>query len=206
MNLELASRIRAAINDTVSSLRPAPGFPPETHATLQTHLDALLKTELQALTGQAPEADLADTSGYATCRSAAVSTLRNMGYVWRGGVLWAPPIGEVPSRFTADPLGRTHIDPRKDPVPDADRAAGRVNLADVVKDTPWYPDDSGDWVEVPDDCTTCPVPDDTHINYLLRQEREEQKYHEYRYVAHRLNWRLHPEKSTRIVAYKVVKP
>ena len=58
MNLELASRIRAAIKDTVSHLRPAPGFPEPTRTALQAHLDALLKEELRALTGQAPEGNL----------------------------------------------------------------------------------------------------------------------------------------------------
>lgn len=151
MNFELATNIRTAINDTVSSLRAEPRE--ATRTALQSHLDALLKEELRALTVQAPEGDLA---GFA----------------------------EQNEKFARD-MGL-----RKDPEPPA----------------PWYPDDSGEWVEVPDDCTVCPLPDGTFAHYLLRGEREGKDYADYSNPADELCWDLEPEDTCRIVAYKVVKP
>lgn len=34
-----------------------------------------------------------DKSDYERCQEAAVTTLRDMGYEWRGGEQWAPPVG-----------------------------------------------------------------------------------------------------------------
>jgi hypothetical protein len=154
VNFELATNIRTAINNTLSYLRPpvmGSHLPEATRTALQAHLDALLKEELRALTGQAPEGVLA---------------------------------GKFMQQFAE------YIDPRKDPEPP----------------TPWYPDDSGEWVEVPDDCTVCPLPDGTFVHYLLRSEREGKDYAAYSNPADELNWDLEPEENGRIVAYKVVKP
>lgn len=146
MNLELATRIRAAINDTVSSLRPAPGFPEPTRTALQTHLDALLKAELRALIGQAMVADFTEKLN-------------------------------------------AYIDPRKD-----------------TESTPWYPDDSGEWVEVPDGCTVCPLPTTATVEILLLEERTAKKWYPSPAVARGFHWNEPPDSGQRIVAYKVVKP
>ena len=37
-----------------------------------------------------------DKSDYERCRDSAVSTLRRLGYEWRGGDLWVPPPGDAP--------------------------------------------------------------------------------------------------------------
>ena len=37
-----------------------------------------------------------DKSDYERCQAAAVTTLRRMKYEWRGGELWAPPVGPAP--------------------------------------------------------------------------------------------------------------
>jgi hypothetical protein len=170
VNLELATAVRTAIDNTLSALRPpvmGAHLPDATRTALQTHLDALLKAELQALTGQAREGDL---------------------------------YGKFVQQFAA------YIDPRKDPVPDADRATGRVNLAEVVKDTPWYPDDSGEWVEVPDDCTVCPLPTTSIIEILWLEERAAKKWRPSPAIARGFHWNEPPDSDQRIVAYKVVKP
>ena len=38
-----------------------------------------------------------DKSDYERCRDSAVSTLRRLGYEWRGGEQWSPPIGPPPA-------------------------------------------------------------------------------------------------------------
>lgn len=58
MNLDQTTAIRIAIRDTTGAIARQE-TPEPTRAVLQTHLDALLKEELRALTGQALVADLA---------------------------------------------------------------------------------------------------------------------------------------------------
>lgn len=253
MNLELTTTIRTAINNTLSSLRPPVSgthLPEATRAALQTHLDALLKEELRALTGQAPEGYFAGFAEqnekfaqdmglrkdpeppiYENLWFQATSDLNAaMDLVQRNSeffgaqvgddkikvigeffIKWAPvmmkpgvtltvdtsdlhaelcriqaTILELKADAVKDPLGRTYIDPRKD--------------------APWYPDDSGEWVEVPDDCMARPVPEDTVVGYLLRREREWKDYCAYPNTASDVCWGLDPEENGRIVAYKVVKP
>lgn len=137
MNHDRLTHIRASIGATIEDLRTE--LPEAALTALQAHLDALLKEELRALTGQALMADFTD-------------------------------------KFAA------YIDPRKDPEP-----------------TPWYPDDSGDWVEGhPRD-----LPPDTPVFAWLYVKERNGKY-----------YRPSPEPMrardlsvvTEIVAYKVVKP
>ena len=69
MNLEQSAAIRIAINDTLNQLRPpvmGAGLSEPTCAALHTHLVALLKEELRALTGQALEGNLTDKPGEPT--------------------------------------------------------------------------------------------------------------------------------------------
>lgn len=35
--------------------------------------------------------------------SAAIKTLSRLGFTWRGGELWAPPLGPIPERFSVQP-------------------------------------------------------------------------------------------------------
>lgn len=222
MNLELATNIRTAINDTVSSLRAEPRE--ATRAALQTHLDALLKAELQALNGQASHTPIYERLWCQATRDldAAMDLVqRNSEFfsaqvgddkikvIGEFFVKWAPVMMKPGVTLTA---GASDLHAELCRIQAAilelkvGRATGCVNLADVVKDTPWYPDDSGEWVEVPDDCTVCPLPDGTFVHYLLRIEREGKDYADYSSPAAELCWDLEPEDTCRIVAYKVVKP
>lgn len=229
VNLELTTTIRTAINNTLSSLRPPVSgthLPEPARTALQTHLDALLKEELQALTGQASHTPLYERLWCQATRDldAAMDLVqRNSEFfgaqvgddkikvIGEFFIKWAPvmmkpgvtltvdtrdlhaelcriqaTILERKADVVKDPLGRTYIDPRKDAL--------------------WYPDDSGEWVEVSDDCMACPVPEDTVVGYLLRREREWKDYCAYPNTASDVCWDLDPEENERIVAYKVVKP
>lgn len=160
MNLELTTTIRTAINNTLSALRPpvmGAHLPEATRAALQTHLDALLKAELRALTGQALEGNL--VAEYVQAELGRVK-----GALQR-----------------ADALYRQWVDPRKDPEP-----------------TPWYPDDSGEWVEGhPRDLP----PDTLMAGWLVMAEREAKSY-----TIPESGWPAKALTNQNIVAYKVVKP
>lgn len=76
--------------------------------------------------------------------------------------------------------------------------------------TPWYPDDSGEWVEVPDDLRNMPSELASYdvIVVLLWHERKYQRgYSPYRKgAAGSWYWKNGRNRDGRIVAYKVVKP
>lgn len=74
------------------------------------------------------------------------------------------------------------------------------------ENTPWYPDDSGEWVEIPDDCVTCPVLADTVVETLLRNERQNKRWTPWRGIAAGFYWDHKATEGERIVAYKMVKP
>lgn len=145
MNLEKSAAIRIAINDTLNQLRPpvmGNGIPEPARTALQTHLDALLKEELRALTGQALEGDLA-------------------------------------AEF-------------------AESEQTRAKCAALRQDTPWYPDDSGEWVEGhPRDLP----PETVMSGWLFDTEREGKNY-----IGPTGLWHARDLPSKAIVAYKVVKP
>ncbi len=110
---------------------------------------------------------------------AAIATLQGMGYEHRGGVLWAPPVGKAPKWLdSAEPS------------------------------TPWYPDDSGEWVEVPEGLMEMPsaLSPETRIEGLTRDEREGELYTYCNAHAKHWPWFLESHSDNRIVAYKVVKP
>lgn len=73
--------------------------------------------------------------------------------------------------------------------------------------TPWYPDDSGEWVEVPEDLAEMPaaLSSETLIEGLTRYERDEQVYSKSQAKARKWAWTAFPHFDNRIVAYKVVK-
>ena len=69
-------------------------------------------------------------------------------------------------------------------------------------DTPWYPDDSGDWVEWPGG--DCPVSKHTRVDILCESERALQSFHPQGFEDDIYCWSAGA--TDRIVAYKVVKP
>ncbi|MGP1680781.1 MAG: hypothetical protein ACTS8S_00435 [Giesbergeria sp.] len=178
MNPSQLTEISIAICNTIDHL--CSDLPEPTRTALQAHLDVLLKAELQALTRQAPDADLTEKTGVTLtvdtsdlhaelCRIQA-TILELKADRATGRVSLADVV--------KDPLGRTYIAPRKDAI--------------------WYPDDSGEWVEGhPRD-----LPRGALVSeYLYETERETRKYE-----------KPLPEKASHlyarnnIIAYKVVKP
>lgn len=70
---------------------------------------------------------------------------------------------------------------------------------------PWYPDDSGEWIEVPDSCMECPVGNEAEIEILLNYERKEMDFCSEVRRAGDLEWNEHSSDRFRIVAYKIAK-
>lgn len=77
----------------------------------------------------------------------------------------------------------------------------RVNTEPTAKGTPWYPDDSGKWVEVPPGVGNLPdgLRPDTLVLTLSGRERARQRYGDTPLKASSWNWC-----SGGIVAYKIV--
>lgn len=77
-----------------------------------------------------------------------------------------------------------------------------------VADTPWYPDDSGEWVEVPDDLMSVPpeLDADNKVKVLCKEDREDRNCNFGVTYAGEFRWDIAPTEGHRIVAYKVVKP
>lgn len=77
----------------------------------------------------------------------------------------------------------------------------RVNTEPVAKAAPWYPDDSGKWVEVTPGVGNLPdgLHPETEVLTLSGGERTRQHLWDTALPAHRFNWSV-------IVAYKVVEP
>ena len=75
-----------------------------------------------------------------------------------------------------------------------------------AEETPWYPDDSGLWVEVPDDCVSLPkeLDADTPIHVLCRHERDTESWDDETDCAANYTWSFGQANPCRIVAYKVV--
>lgn len=75
--------------------------------------------------------------------------------------------------------------------------------------TPWYPDDSGEWVEVPEDLVMrlCPpgLRGNEMVTVLSRGERERRDWKESTEFAPVWDWDRPAGDPSRIVAYKVVK-
>jgi len=76
-----------------------------------------------------------------------------------------------------------------------------------AEETPWYPDDSGEWVEIPDDCLVPPehLKPDTVVAVLQRMERDDKEYDQMHKEVDYWHWDLTETDCGRIVAYKVVK-
>ena len=82
------------------------------------------------------------------------------------------------------------------------------NPGELEPATPWYPDDSGEWVEVPEDLEAWPPGLDGSelIEVLMRGERDYKGWTPDSDLAPRWDWAHPPGHRSRIVAYKVVKP
>lgn len=82
-----------------------------------------------------------------------------------------------------------------------------VGMFKIIEETPWYPDNSGEWVEVPDDLME--MPKELHledeIEVLRLDEREYKEYTHYVDNASNWDWDFNSDKYARIVAYKIVK-
>lgn len=74
--------------------------------------------------------------------------------------------------------------------------------------TPWYPDDSGEWVEVPEELMEMPdeLFDKQTIEILYLQERKNKDWAQCPDEPDSWGWDETSGKGYRIVAYKVVKP
>ena len=71
---------------------------------------------------------------------------------------------------------------------------------------PWYPDDSGEWVEVHGDCMAPPehLKPDAIVEVLQQMERDDKEYDEVPQAVDYWCWELAETHGGRIVAYKVV--
>ena len=79
--------------------------------------------------------------------------------------------------------------------------------AQTPVEKPWYPDDSGEWVELPDDCTSIPegVGSDTLVEAITYGERSSRHYMEGVLPGSYWEWdHRHVGPHNRIVAYRVV--
>lgn len=74
---------------------------------------------------------------------------------------------------------------------------------DIDQEKPWYPDSSGEWVEVPDDCMECPIEPLTKVFVLLRCDRIKKERYGRSYAAGDWCWDVDPRMSGRIIAFKV---
>lgn len=119
---------------------------------------------------------------------------------------------EFPVNADGDPdVGSIHANIRK---LKAELAAAKAtnlipsNPGELETSTPWYPDDSGEWVEVPEDLME--MPDrlllSSLVEVLLKAEREDQYSGAVADFAANWNWGMSVDRNGRIVAYKVVKP
>lgn len=71
-------------------------------------------------------------------------------------------------------------------------------------DTPWYPDDSGQWVEVSESSMLCPLTGDSVIEVLTHRERETRRFFVDPMPARHAGWTHMPKTDLRIVAYKLL--
>lgn len=128
-----------------------------------------------------------------TRETAAVDTLERQGYEWKGGEVWAPPLGKVP------------LDLPVVEMPASMRCGDAINVPSMEVPKPWYPDNGG-WVEVADSVNKLPdrLRGQDEVEVLCKDEREYKSFEPYAKQASAWEWDLHPDAFDRIVAYKVV--
>lgn len=89
-----------------------------------------------------------------------------------------------------------------------DEGESRIVAYKVIKKNPWYPDDSGDWVEVPADCMGMPaaLKPTGRTAVLLGVDRENRSYIHNERTNCDWVWEVPAKyRKFRIVAYKVLK-
>lgn len=87
-------------------------------------------------------------------------------------------------------------------IPGFELQGSSIKYAKPVEAAPWYPDDSGEWVEYRGDCN--PVEYTTLVEILMESERDDMDYGACVNEAGTYRWSL-TGCNTDIVAYKVVK-
>lgn len=119
---------------------------------------------------------------------------------------------EFPVNADGDPdVGSIHANIRK---LKAELAAAKAlnptpsNPGELEPSTTWYPDDSGEWVEVPEDLREMPaaLSFETKIEGLQLRERLSRDHITPATKAGNWYWKYDSDHMCRIVAYKVVKP
>jgi len=95
-------------------------------------------------------------------------------------------------------------------ISELDRKFGAVRMSAAFKEPgPWYPDDSGEWVETARDETTVPMAltGREAVQTLTRHERLWQAFDDHIYPkSATADWDICRQWPDGIVAYKVVKP
>lgn len=201
MNLDQTTAIRIAIRDTTGAIARQE-TPEPTRTALQAHLDALLKEELRALTGQALEGNLA---GFAEQNE---KFAQNMGLrkdpeppIYES--LWLQATSDLNAAMdlvqqNQEFFGAQCGDDKIKVIGEFFVKWAAVMVEPKAATTPWYPDDSGDWVEGhPRDLP----PYTPMAGWLFRRERENKAY-----TIPESGWPAGSLDSPNIVAYKVVKP
>ena len=133
-----------------------------------------------------------DQNRAAAVRAAIEQTTRDCRHTF-------PPAGLPESTLT---LLETHLATLLQTERDLLSAGAPVS----AEETPWYPDDSGEWVEIPDDCLVPPehLKPDTVVAVLQRMERDDKEYDEMHKEVDDWMWDMAETDCGRIVAYKVV--
>lgn len=118
---------------------------------------------------------------------------------WRAGQLWESRKIGGDWYPVQNPLWSADQEYRRSP---------ECTWIDPDQEKPWYPDDSGEWVEVPDDLMEMPNGLERHqwIERLFHAEREEKDYFKVPIWACGASWASPIGSKCRIVAYKVFKP
>lgn len=190
MNQEVAACIRIAISDTINHLRPpvmGVGLPEPIRTALQAHLDSLLKAEREALTQQA---EISESSESVSSKDPGQSTYERIWLQATKDLEGAMALVQNNSEFFGARCGDDKIKVISEFF--AKWAAEKLQAA------PWYPDDSGDWVEGhPRDLP----PDTPMAGWLYKEEREKKNYE-----APGGFWLASELTHDDIVAYKVAKP
>lgn len=110
-----------------------------------------------------------------------------------------PRVGEV---SPPSPMGICHGDVH---LSQSVTLEGGSTLTASPAEKPWYPDDSGEWVEVPNGCRKNPIPDSDKIEYMTLGERIREKWATEITSPMLLSWDFEPDQLARVVAYKVIK-
>ena len=210
MNLDQTTAIRIAIRDTTGAIARQE-TPEPTRTALQAYLDALLKEELRALTGQALAGNLA---GFAEQNEKFAQDMglrkdpeppiyENLWLQATNDLNAAMDLVQQNQEFFGAQCGDDKIKVIGEFFV---KWAAVMMMKPEATHAPWYPDNSGAWVEVSDDRMACPVAETMLIDYLLLGERTRQSHTPTPQNASELDWGFATGHPARVVAYKVVKP